>query len=419
MKRARINLVVKIPSSEKVMLFYYFTMPIWRDHFFAFVPGGWLLCPVFLWCLIFFTLLKQPKNLTQYIDIITVYFVIFFLFLFKFWGNSDMSEWVTRTYGVLSVLTWGGIYSYAVIRLQKNIKDILNVLKKTGIFLGIYYAWRSLEVLQNGYWTYTQFDVVRQTTSNMSWSYGVLMALCFLAIYLLVEKKKWVIPPICLGIVGILVYGSRGTLIAFLIGVVFVILLYNNGKMTLKNYFILFLGVGLGLFFLSDAGLTIIANALENAGLSSRFIESLLEFNLDNNIESTLNGRWAIWMTVIEMIKDGPFYGYGVFGERNAVYGIGMKWGYSHNIFLELLVSFGWLIGGLIIILMVACLIRFFIKVKDKNEKLLFIIFLTISFELLLSNTIWLHCAPWALMGLYVNHFKKKYYDMVAPKQNG
>ena len=98
--------------------------------------------------------------------------------------------------------------------------------------------------------------------------------------------------------------------------------------------------------------------------------------------------------------------------ERNAVYGIGMKWGYSHEIFLEILVSFGWLFGSIIIIIAVVGIIRFFRDSKIAEEKMLFILFLTIGFELLLSNTLWLHCAPWVLMGLYANHFKHSYIDI-------
>lgn len=405
----RLKLVFKIPSVEKIMLFYYFTMPIWRDHFFSYLPVGWIICPSILWILIILSLLKHQRNIGHYIDIFIFYLVILGLFLFKFWGNKDMNVWLTRTYGVLSVVTWGGIYSYAVLRLQNSVQETLDSLKKIGIVLGIYYAWRASEVLRNGYWTYTQFDIVRHTTSNMSWSYGVLMAICFLTIYFLKDRKQWVLFPVAVGVIGILLYGSRGTLIAILLGILFLILLFNNGKMGLKNYIILFLAIGVGIFLFSDTGLTMIANWIENLGLSSRFIDSLLNFSLEN-FEDTSNGRWIIWITVIEMIKSGPFYGYGVFGERNAVYNIGMKWGYSHNIFLEILVSFGWLIGTLIIIVIVVGIIRFSINVKNKDEKLLFIIFLTISFELLLSNTIWLHCAPWALMALYVNHFKMGKY---------
>lgn len=246
----------------------------------------------------------------------------------------------------------------------------------------------------------------------MSWSYGVLMAICFISIYLFIKRqKKIAIVPIVIGVVGILVYGSRGSLIGLVLGAVLMVLFYNKEKMTWKNYVFLFLIAALFIFCLSDSGLLLVSMLLKNAGLNSRFIDSLVEFSY-SNFEEISNGRWAIWTTVIDLIKSGPFYGYGVYGERNAVYGIGMKWGYSHEIFLEILVSFGWLFGSIIIIIAVVGIIRFFRDSKIAEEKMLFILFLTIGFELLLSNTLWLHCAPWVLMGLYANHFKHSYIDI-------
>lgn len=85
-----------------------------------------------------------------------------------------------------------------------------------------------------------------------------------------------------------------------------------------------------------------------------------------------------------------------------------MRWGYSHDIFLEILVDFGWLFGTIIMAFLLFNLVRFFRSSQDKYEKLLAILFLTIGFELVLSNSIWLHCGLWVLMGLVVNHFQCK-----------
>lgn len=404
----RLNLPWKLPTAEKFLLFYYFTMSIWHDHLFVKLPSGWIIRPLILWFLIVIVLVKQRRRINNYLDILVFYLVIFLLFFFKFFGDNDMTVWLNRPYGVLSVVTWGGIYSYAVFRLQRNAQDILDVLKKTGVVLGIYYAWRVLEVISNGYWTIVRFDVVEQSSSNMSWSYGVLMAICFIAIYMLREKKTWIIIPILIGLFGILLYGSRGTAICFLLGSLAILLFYNEGKMETKSYIILSLGIVLAIFVFSDTGLMLISEWLNNAGLSSRFIDSLINFDT-SSFDVTSNGRLLIWTTLANMIGNGPFYGYGVFGERNIIYNLGMKWGYAHNIFFEIMVAFGWLGGSIIIIAMLIGIIRFFKKVKNKDERLLFIIFLTISFELLLSNTMWLHYGPWALLALYVNHFKFKH----------
>lgn len=182
-------------------------------------------------------------------------------------------------------------------------------------------------------------------------------------------------------------------------------LLYSQKRMTFRNYLVLFALCGGIVFCLSDFGLSMISDILMSHGLNSRFIDSIKNFA---TFEELSNGRSRIWETAISLIKTGPFYGYGVYGERNAIYNIGMKWGYSHNIFLEILVDFGWLFGSIIIVVLFFYLVLFFKSSKDKYEKLLVIIFLTIGFELVLSNSIWLHSGLWILMGLIVNHFKYK-----------
>ena len=395
----------KIPRCSNILLIYYFTSPIWRTLVFDHIPGGWVLNPGIIIGLLCITILAQQSYGDKYVDIAVFYIFLAGAFAFKFFKNPSMTDWINRTYGLRTMFSWGWIFAYAVVRVQKNLYRMLDCLKKVGVVLIIYYAYQSLEVIQNGYWTYEQFGMVRQTSSNMSWSYGVLTAICFLSIYYFKDRKKWPFVLIIIGIVGILIYGSRGTLIGLTLGILLLLLLYNYGRMTFRNYLCLFVFGGIVLLFLSDFGLNTIANILTSHGLNSRFIDSIRNFT---TFEESSNGRALIWATVIALITKGPFYGYGVYGERNAIYSIGMKWGYSHNIFLEVLVDFGWLFGTMIIVCLLFYMMCFFRSSKDKYEKLLFILFLTISFELILSNSIWLHCGLWALMGLVVNHFKSK-----------
>ena len=77
--------------------------------------------------------------------------------------------------------------------------------------------------------------MTRQTTSNMNWSYGVLTAICFLSIYFFKDKKKWPFVFVVIGIVGILIYGSRGTLIGLIFGILLLSLLYSQKRMTFRN----------------------------------------------------------------------------------------------------------------------------------------------------------------------------------------
>ena len=181
-------------------------------------------------------------------------------------------------------------------------------------------------------------------------------------------------------------------------------LFVNDGKLRNKNYILLVLLIIFGIFLFSETGLSIISRWFQVRGLKSKFLELL---TVRQSFDQASNGRAKIWRTVIGLIGQSPIMGYGVFGERNAVYSIGYPWGYSHNIILEMLVSFGCIVGGGIIILFLVNVVRFFRTSIDIEERLIFVIFLAVSFELMVSSTIWLHYSIWCLLGLLVNHFKR------------
>lgn len=400
-----LQLKLRIPRIEEVLLFYYLTFMIWKNILFSRLPAGWILATGVLVILILTSYFKYRHEISKYWDVLALYLLITILFTVKFVGNPDMEPWIERDYGLISVVSWGGVFGYAVIRIQRGIPRIIKCLKITGVILLIYYSLQSLEVIKNDFWTYEQFGITKITTSNMSWSYGVLSAVCYISLFYFIDKKIIVFPIMALSLFGILLYGSRGTLIAFTIGVVFLILFYNDKRMPIKSYILLIIFAGLAFYALSDSGINAISRFFTEHGLSSRFIDSLTHFTA---FEDTSNGRALIWLTVSNLIVNGPFYGYGVFGERNAVYGVGMRWGYSHNIFLEILVSFGWLFGSIIIVALLIQIIRFLKSSDHRNEKLVFVLFLTISMELLLSNTLWLHSGFWIMFGLLNNHFSHK-----------
>ena len=70
-------------------------------------------------------------------------------------------------------------------------------------------------------------------------------------------------------------------------------------------------------------------------GIHSDTITSLL-----NNSISDANGRDRLWAAVSEQIKNTFPLGKGAFGDRLAAGKI-FSWGYSHNIFFEMIASFG------------------------------------------------------------------------------
>ena len=393
---------LKLFRAEDILAFFFVTLPLWRDYLFSRLPMGMLLINMVMCGLVFITIIKKRK-LKKYWDIPVLYGVIFLLFFFKFFLNPQMNAWMTNDYGVGYMFVTAGIYGYIVMRLQSTPSRLIRTLKLAGFVLALYYAYKSLEVLRNGYWTYTLFGVIKHRVDNMSWSYGVLMAISFIGMDLVMEGKKYPLFFIIVGLWGILLYGSRGTVVSFVMGVLILILSSNHGRLSPWKLILIGLVGGAIAFVFSDVGVLTITRFVNTHGVYSRFLNSLI---IKQTSDQLTSGRTLIWSECVKMILNGSPFGYGVMGERNMVYGLGTKFGYAHNIFLELLVAFGWLLGGIIILLMVCGIVMFYVQVKDKAERILFTVFLMLSFELLLSNTIWLHCGPWVLLALFVNHFK-------------
>lgn len=398
------KIVIKKPQMESMVLMYFLLLPVFRDFIFSHIPLGNYLMDLFLIISIALCALLNSSRKSEYYDLLLVYGLIILLFAFKFITDPSITVWLTRDYGVRHIFIFGGIFGYGVVRIQRDTGQMLNTMKKSGIVLGLYYFYKSIEVIRNGYWSFFQFGQYRKSGTNMSWSYGVLLSMCLIGIFILIDKRISFIALLSIGLLGIMIYGSRGTVVAFALGLFMIVLFVNEGKLKFRNYLIIFAFIGLTVFVFSDTGITIITNWFREHGLNSRFLSLL---TLQQSFDIASSGRARLWARVIEMIKERPVWGYGVFGERNEVFSLGFLWGYSHNIGLELLVSFGIPIGGLMIIGMLIGIIRFFISSKDKKERLIFVIFLTVSFELLFSNSIWLHYGFWCLLGLYVNHFSR------------
>lgn len=394
---------VRWPKFEEVTLLYFLLIPLLRDVVFSHIPGNYITMDIILTLLVLYGVIRNRREIWKYIDIVIFFLILSWIFFIQFFSNPIMTEWLTREYGVKYMFINAGIFGYPVMRIQKSPERMLEIMKISGIILGLYYAYQSLEVLRVGYWTYTQFGREVHKVGNMSWSYGLLFVICCLSIYIINERRIFFLAPIILCLIGILVYGSRGTMVSFSLGLFLGILLIHEGKMKAQNYILFGLLILAIVFFFSDIGLTILTDWFSARGVSSEFLKLL---TLQQSFDQASNGRSLIWFTCFNMLKEAPFFGYGVMGERNIVYDIGFQWGYAHNIFLEILVAFGWFLGIIIIVCLILGIVRFFATSNNRNEKLVFLIFLTISFELLVSNSIWLHSGLWCLMGLYMNHSK-------------
>lgn len=135
---------------------------------------------------------------------------------------------------------------------------------------------------------------------------------------------------------------------------------------------------------------------LSKYGIASRTLSSLLSESFSDG-----NGRDMIFSMAMDLIKTGGLFGHGVYGDRYVI-GNYFRWGYSHNIFLELFVSFGYLGGSIACAVLLLGIVKLYRSCDTLQKQVVFTTFLVTSCKLMLSNSFWYTAAFWALLALMI-----------------
>lgn len=147
---------------------------------------------------------------------------------------------------------------------------------------------------------------------------------------------------ICLAALGVLLlfmFGTRGPILSFAVALSAYVLLRNDGKHArfIKISYIL-LVLFLLIFLVPLA--TFFSNLFSDIDVSVRFFSKLL----DNEISDD-SGRGDLILELNRhLLTERPFFGYGLFGSYKFI------GGYPHNIFYELIFTFGFFAGSFLII---------------------------------------------------------------------
>ena len=288
----------------------------------------------------------------------------------------------------------GGVLGFYFIRKCQDSRTLYKAMKIVAIVLFLLYFWRPIEVLQNGYWTLTREDgTIKYSIKSMSFSYNILMPVLLMAAFWLREKKIIYLACALFGFFEILVFGSRGSIVCCVLFIALYILFIYSGKMGgVKAFFVALLIVLVGIIFTSSAVLQLLINLLDSIGVSSRSLNSLLSGDIADS-----NGRFDIWINSISLLSSNGYLGCGIFADQ---YNFG-RGDYTHNIFIELLVDFGLLVGSVLILLLIAAVCRTLCKCGDNDASVIFIAFCSYSFGyLFFSSSLW-YCAQfWGMLGL-------------------
>lgn len=347
-----------------------------------------------------------PKKIP--LDFIALWGSIVIFILFTYLIHPEYEFWYTRNYyGVWDYVLRpdNGLYAYFFIRLLNNPKKIMRAMKTSAWIMYPYYAYLLMEALRRGYWVTTgsQGQTI-QLSYDLSFGYDVLIfALVFL--YSAMNERKIVDMVMAIaGLVMIFLGGSRGPLLCVAIFMIF----YFAVKMVdakAKNKIIISSLVGcVGVFvYLSyEYILNAVVHMMDKFGVSSRTLTMLLQGNVADD-----NGRARIWGAAVQMIKDNPF-GYGALGTRHVIFYY-HDVGHCHQLFLEILVDFGIIVGIILIIFLLVNAFKIMFSKTDFEWKAVFLIFFGRACQLLLSGTYWHVASFWGCIGIGAAiYFSKK-----------
>ena len=205
----------------------------------------------------------------------------------------------------------------------------------------------------------------------MGWAYTALLPtmLSITGAFESNQKRDTVLGMLfsALGIVYILAMGTRGPIvIAF---VYFAIMLWRKSQKKLITKRLLSLIIIIFVGIIVSGGHVVLLKSLRDIliqnGLSARTIDIFLQ----GEFISHTSGRDMLYATMQEQLKERPLLGFGTFGEWQFI-------NYSaHNIWLQLCMHYGYVIGSLLLLAHMSITIRAYKKSKNPIAKSMIILF--------------------------------------------
>lgn len=270
---------------------------------------------------------------------LAIFVIVLFLFDFSFRYNSEILNYfisLVRCFIIPLIL-----YS-----LTTEKKRIFKYWCKFGAIIGIFYLLDPLLGYQfsNGY---------------MPFGFNIMLpAFCGAVIMWLYYKKIIFLPLSLLYLFEIAIFANKGALISAIVVIAFCYSFNKKNKIiAVKRLIILGLVFGMIWFWKNDI-LQLFINVADRLNFDSYSLNTLKTMiQGDSNV--IFSARTDIWLLADKMIKEDLLFGKGI-GYFRSVYDI-----YPHNVFLELLVSF----GLLVFIPFSALLIQRIIKVFSSKSR--------------------------------------------------
>ena len=368
------------------------------------LPLVGLLAPMFIPTLMILLIVLSHQHIFKYIKSIDV--LLYLCVVLVTIGsivfckmNSSHVEAITFDFLILT-------FPMYFIGLSFNIEE-----SKTDLF------WASLAsvlatMAYQFYYIYSgrEFD----GNSSMHTAYWLLPSTLYLVAYAMNHKQKIYFLLAIISSACMLLFGSRGPVLALVIFWVLCIFkeLISMKSKSVKVLYILLISICLFMVFHKDNFLNILESISEfvgNLGFHTRIFDYLIEENIADN-----SGRSALHNVVIQKIFENPLFGYGMMSDRIFINelqnfnGINVS-AYVHNLFLEIYCHWGLLLGTLILSVIILRPIKS-LFVCNSKEKFYFILMLIccVFVKLFVSGSYLYEANLYFLLGIATNRVTKR-----------
>lgn len=283
------------------------------------------------------------------------------------------NQTILETYMVKSVfLTFPFLFMGELI----DIHSMKKVFSRISLITIVWYVFYSMYYLQNKMGSFSDNGM----RENMHFAYLVLPHVLMCVWSSFTEKKDYLsYLGATLGVVLLLSYGNRGSIIDLLFFVVVYILFFVNYK---RRWLIWFLTIIIGfiLYYYVVEIILFLQVTFEELGMSTRIFDTLSEnsFFTGNSVDERDAFKDVLWNAV----RNAPLFGYGICGSWQFIQS------YPHDLVLDLFISFGPFAGSLLMISLAALSIRAYRScVTDTERQFLLLLFIVGVFKLFISYT--------------------------------
>lgn len=329
------------------------------------------------------------------VDIIIVCALILF-----YWGTSILYpitiDFVTEQGLLVSTFVIPMFLAGVAFKYSELKPTLVNFSRITIVFNTFYYLFYLQKVLVNHdiYLAGEQMVAAYETLPHT-----------LLITYVAMDRRNILdIGLALLGFVMICSFGTRGPLVS----IVLFVCLYSLFFLQFKHNKLIKSGIsllGLSLYYFIDEIALFFFELSDSLGLSNRIWAKLLDKNIDTY--GITSGRNNIYPLIVNKVtSESPLFGFGLGQDRVATGGF-----YSHNIFLELLYSFGYFLGGLLSLGIIYIFISFFKSEASRETKIMGLVMFCSSFMQLFFSGSFITTAPFFLLLGYCVGSKRIQYS--------